>query len=96
MKISNPLTVVGIDHIVFLIDDMELALAFYKEFLECISGYSYPKLGTEQVWAGGALIVLWDITHPGAANAVPTVTGGRNVDHVCLSTGPFNEDDFRE
>lgn len=50
----------------------------------------------EQVWAGGALIVLWDITHPGATAAIPPVAGGRNVDHVCIATSPFDEIQFRE
>ena len=49
----------------------------------------------EQVWAGAALIVLWDITHPGAAGAVPPVAGGRNVDHVCIALSPFGEDAMR-
>jgi len=91
-----PFNLIGIEHIVFLVDDMEVALAFYKDFLGCSAGYSYPALGMEQVWAGGALIVLWDITHPGATSAIPPVAGGRNVDHVCIATGPFDEVRFRE
>jgi len=95
-KPSIPLTLLGIDHVVFLVDDMNVALTFYKEFLGCSHGYSYPALGMEQVWAGSALIVLWDITHPGATAAVPPVQGGRNVDHVCIATGPFDEVEFRD
>jgi len=49
----------------------------------------------EQVWAGPDLIVLWDTTHPGAANAVPPVTGGRNVDHICITSLPFDHTNFR-
>ena len=85
-----PFTLTGIDHVVFLVDDMARALAFYHEVIGCQPGYSYPALGMEQVWAGSALIVLWDITHPGAAGAVPPVAGGRNVDHVCIATSPFD------
>ena len=92
---NTPFALVGIDHIVFLVDDMNMALQFYCGFLGCQSGCSYPELGMEQVWAGNALIVLWDITHPGASKAVPSVPGGRNIDHVCLATGPFNHDSFR-
>jgi len=84
-----PFTLVGIDHVVFLVDDMNKALEFYQNILGCQSGYSYPALEMEQVWAGSALIVLWDITHPGATSAVPPVQGGRNVDHVCIATSPF-------
>ena len=90
-----PFSMVGIDHVVFLIDDMAKALDFYGNVLGCVIGYSYPKLGMEQVWAGAALIVLWDITQPGAVNAIPPVAGGRNVDHVCIALSPFDEDAMR-
>lgn len=84
-----PFTLVGIDHIVFLVDDMIKAMAFYADVLGAVPGYTYPALGMEQVWCGSALIVLWDITHSGAGNAIPPVKGGRNVDHVCIATSPF-------
>lgn len=90
-----PFTLSGLDHVVFLVDDMDKALAFYQGFLGCQAGYSYPAIGMEQVWAGLALIVLWDITHPGAKDAIPPVAGGRNVDHVCIATSPFDHDAFR-
>lgn len=90
-----PFSLVGIDHVVFIVDDMEKALAFYHDVLGCQPGYSYPALGMEQVWAGAALIVLWDTTHPGAASAVPPIAGGRNVDHICIATNPFDHNDFR-
>lgn len=92
---SPPFTLVGIDHVVFLVDDMDRAQRFYFDVLGCVPGYSYPALGMEQVWAGAALIVLWDMTHPGAAAAVPPVAGGRNVDHVCIATSPFDHEAMR-
>ena len=92
---DKPFTLVGIDHVVFLVDDMDRALAFYHGVLGCQPGYSYPALGMEQVWAGASLIVLWDTTHPGAASAVPPVKGGRNVDHLCIATSPFDPDAMR-
>lgn len=90
-----PFTLVGIDHVVFVVDDMARATTFYTEVLGAVPGYTYPALGMEQVWCGSALIVLWDITHPGAASAVPPVAGGRNVDHVCIATSPFGHDAMR-
>ncbi|QND52179.1 VOC family protein [Phyllobacterium sp. 628] len=92
---SIPFSLVGIDHVVFLVDDMAKALAFYQGVLGCQLGYTYPALGMEQVWCGSALIVLWDITHPGAESAVPPVASGRNVDHVCIATSPFDHDALR-
>lgn len=90
-----PFSLVGIDHVVFLVDDMDRALTFYETVLGCQRGYSYPDLGMEQVWCGSALIVLWDITHPGGRSATPDIAGGRNVDHICIATSPFDTDEMR-
>ena len=90
-----PFTLAGLDHVVFLVDDLDRAVTWYREVLGCQHGYSYPDLGMEQVWAGLSLIVLWDVTHPGAAGAVPPVPGGRNVDHVCIATSAFDHAAFR-
>ncbi|MEP6066833.1 MAG: VOC family protein [Paracoccaceae bacterium] len=90
-----PFRLAGIDHVVFLVTDLAGAVAFYQDVLGCQPGYSYPDLGMEQVWCGGSLLVLWDHTHPGGAGAKPPVEGGRNVDHVCLATGPFDHDALR-
>ena len=90
-----PFSLAGIDHVVFLVTDLEQAIAFYNQVLGCQAGYSYPDLGMEQVWCGPSLIVLWDITHPGAASAVPPVEGGRNVDHLCIATGPVDQSVLR-
>jgi glyoxylase I family protein len=86
-----PFTLVGIDHVVLLVDDMDKAVGWYRSVLGCQPGYSYPRLGMEQLWCGAALIVLWDITHPGAQSAIPPVAGGRNVDHICIALSPFDE-----
>lgn len=87
-----PFTLAGIDHVVFLVTDLEKAMEFYREVLGCQIGYAYPQLGMEQVWCGNSLIVLWDYTRPGAEVAKPPIEGGRNVDHVCIATGPFDQD----
>jgi glyoxylase I family protein len=91
-----PFTLTGFDHIVFLVDDMARALAFYHDVLGCVPGYTYPALGMEQLWCGSCLIVLWDTTHPGAASAIPPVAGGRNVDHLCIATSPFAPQALRD
>lgn len=90
-----PFTLAGFDHVVFLVDDLAKAMDFYIGVIGCEKGYSYPAGGMEQLWCGHALIVLLDTTHPGAANAVPPVGGGRNVDHLCIATGPFRPDALR-
>ena len=85
-----PFTLVGLDHVVYLVDDMALATSWYTAVLGCVPGYSYPALGMEQLWCGASLIVLWDVTHPGATSAIPPVQGGRNVDHLCIATSPID------
>nr|WP_178111555.1 VOC family protein [Rhizobium skierniewicense] len=90
-----PFSLVGIDHVVLLVDDMDKALRFYHDVMGCRPGYTYPALGMEQVWCGASLIVLWDTTHPGGQKAAPPVAGGRNVDHICIATGPFEHDALR-
>jgi catechol 2,3-dioxygenase-like lactoylglutathione lyase family enzyme len=93
---AAPFKLAGIDHVVFLVSDLTRAVEFYQGVLGCEPGYSYPNLGMDQVWCGGSLIVLWDYTHPGAASAKPPLEGGRNVDHVCLATGPVDPAALRE
>lgn len=91
-----PFSLVGLDHVVFIVDDMPKALGFYENVLGAKIGYSYPTLGMEQLWCGSALIVLQDITNPGAAYAAPPVTGGRNVDHICIATTTFDHGEMRK
>jgi catechol 2,3-dioxygenase-like lactoylglutathione lyase family enzyme len=92
---APPFSLVGLDHVVFIVNDMEKALDFYQGVLGCAAGYSYPALGMEQVWCGASLIVLWDITHPGGAKAAPPMSGGRNVDHICIATSPLDHEKVR-
>ncbi len=94
-KSTPPFSLVGLDHIVFIVDDMAKAVAWYQDVLGAQIGYTYPQLGMEQMWVGNSLIVLWDITQPGAESAIPPVKGGRNVDHVCIALSPFSEDAMR-
>jgi catechol 2,3-dioxygenase-like lactoylglutathione lyase family enzyme len=90
-----PFSLVGIDHVVLLVTDLDRAMRFYGEVLGCQPGYSYPKIGMEQVWCGNSLIVLQDYRRPGGEWAIPPVEGGRNVDHVCIALSPFDHDAFR-
>lgn len=91
MTTAPPFSLVGIDHVVFIVDDLARAVDWYSRVLGCQPGYSYPALGMEQLWCGAALIVLWDTTNPGAASAIPPVAGGRNVDHVCIALSPYDQ-----
>jgi hypothetical protein len=48
-----------------------------------------------QLRAGASLIDLVDIGSREGEWARPEVEGGRNLDHVCLSTGPCGEEMMR-
>lgn len=87
-----PFKMVGIDHVVLLVTDMEKAMHFYTTVLGCRPGYSYPDIAMEQVWCGTELIVLIDTSQPNAKYAQPEIKGGRNMDHVCLAIGPYDAD----
>jgi len=80
-----PFHMVGLDHVVILVGDMEKALHFYTQVLGCRPGYSYPNVAMEQVFAGSELLVLLDISRPEGAYAAPETKGGRNVDHICIN-----------
>jgi len=90
-----PFDLVGIDHVVILVGNMNEAMHFYCDVLGCRPAYSYPDIAMEQVWAGSELIVLIDTSDPRAAKARPEVEGGRNVDHICLSTQHCDREKLR-
>jgi catechol 2,3-dioxygenase-like lactoylglutathione lyase family enzyme len=86
-----PFRLEGIDHVVLLVDGMEAARAFYCEVIGCTLENALPQYGMVQLRAGAALIDLVDIAAEEGAWARPDAAGGRNLDHVCLATGPWEE-----
>ena len=86
-----PFQVQGLDHVVLLVDDMAAAKAFYREVVGCTVENEMPRYGMAQLRAGAALIDLVDIGSEGGAWARPEVAGGRNMDHVALDTGDWEE-----
>lgn len=90
-KAVLPFALEGIDHVVLLVDGMERARAFYCDVIGCTVDRELPEYGMLQLRAGGALIDLVDTGSEAGAWARPEVAGGRNMDHVCLATGPWEE-----
>jgi glyoxylase I family protein len=91
MAAPPPFALQGLDHVVLLVGDMESARNFYCGVLGCSLERTLPQIGMAQLRAGAALIDLVDIGTAEGAWARPPVEGGRNVDHVCLATGPWDE-----
>jgi glyoxylase I family protein len=95
MAQAPPFALEGIDHVVLLVDDMAAARAFYLDVIGCTVENALPRYGMLQLRAGAALIDLVDISGEPGAWARPPAPGGRNVDHVCLATGPWDETAMR-
>ena len=91
MAAAPPFAVEGLDHVVLLVDDLDTAEAFYRDVIGCRIERAVPKFGMLQMRAGAALIDLVDIASDAGSWARPEVAGGRNVDHVCVAIGPFEE-----
>jgi glyoxylase I family protein len=90
-----PFALKGIDHVVLLVRDMDEARRFYEQVLGCTVDRSLPEYGMLQLRAGSSLIDLVDIGSRVGKWARPEVDGGRNMDHVCISTGPCSEQEMR-
>ena len=78
-----------------LVDGMAAARRFYCEVIGCAVDNELPGYGMLQLRAGAALIDLVDISSEEGAWARPAAAGGRNLDHVCLATGPWDETAMR-
>ena len=91
-----PFALEGLDHVVLLVGDMGLAESFYCDVIGCTVDRRLPEYGMLQLRAGAALIDLVDTGGEPGAWARPEVAGGRNMDHVCLATGPWQEAAMRE
>ena len=91
MATSPPFSLEGIDHVVLLVDGMAASLAFYRDVLGCTVDRELPRYGMLQLRAGAALIDLVDIGCEEGGWARPEIAGGRNLDHVCIATGAWDE-----
>lgn len=95
MSTRPPFAVRGLDHVVLLVDNMAAAKGFYRGVVGCTVERELQKYGMVQLRAGAALIDLVDISSQEGAWARPVVAGGRNVDHVALDTGDWDEAEMR-
>lgn len=95
MTSRPPFALEGIDHVVLLVDGMAEAEHFYREVIGCTLERALPQYGMLQLRAGAALIDLVDIAAEQGAWARPEPPGGRNMDHVCLATGPWEQEAMR-
>jgi catechol 2,3-dioxygenase-like lactoylglutathione lyase family enzyme len=90
------LRVLGIDHVVLRVADLERSLGFYERALGCAVERRLDELGLVQLRAGSALIDLVPLDSPlGRAGGGPPADGARNMDHVALQIERFEPDMLR-
>ncbi len=81
--------ILGIDHVVLRVADLERAIAFYEGVLGAKVERRAEKFGLVQLRAGRSLIDL--IGAPAGEAPAGKTTGGRNMDHFALRIEPFDE-----
>ena len=86
------LNIVGLDHLVLRVRDLEPMLAFYCGALGCSVERRQDKIGLVQLRAGASLIDLVPVDGPlGRAGGAAPGKQARNLDHFCLRIAPFDE-----
>lgn len=87
-----PFSLLGIDHVVLRIADLDRSLAFYVGVLGCTVDKLQEDIGLIQLRAGHSQIDLVPLTGKrGKAGGVGPGAEGRNVDHFALEIAPFDE-----
>ncbi len=88
--------VLGLDHVVLRVRDIERALAFYRDVLGCALERSIEDIGLYQLRAGRSLIDLVPVeSELGRMGGAPPSSEGRNVDHIALRIDPFDPEALR-
>jgi glyoxylase I family protein len=88
--------ILGLDHIVLRVRDMERMVAFWRDALGCEVEKVQAELGLVHIRAGNVLIDLVDIAGSlGKQGGRAAGAEGRNLDHFCLRVEPFEPDAIR-
>jgi catechol 2,3-dioxygenase-like lactoylglutathione lyase family enzyme len=83
--------VLGLDHVVLRVRDIEPALGFYRDVLGCSLERSLEDMGLYQLRAGRSLIDLVPVeSELGRMGGGAPGSDGRNVDHIALRIDPFD------
>jgi catechol 2,3-dioxygenase-like lactoylglutathione lyase family enzyme len=87
---STP-AVLGLDHVVLRVTDLERARDFYCDVLGCRVEVFQKKVGLLQLRAGDSLIDLVPVDGQlGRMGGSAPGAEGRNMDHFCLRVRPFD------
>lgn len=89
------LDIVGLDHVVLRVADLDRSLAFYEGALGC-HVERRVDIGLVQLRAGASLIDLVPVDGELGRKGGPAPgPDGHNMDHLCLSLAAFEEDLIR-
>jgi catechol 2,3-dioxygenase-like lactoylglutathione lyase family enzyme len=88
---TAPPKLLGLDHVVVRVRDLDASLRFYVATLGCTEERRIDALGLIQLRAGAALIDLVPVDSPlGKAGGRTPDPAAKNVDHFCLRIEPFD------
>jgi glyoxylase I family protein len=92
----GPLAVLGIDHAVLRVRDMDRMIRFYCDVLGCAVERRRDDLGLVHLRAGRSLIDLVDVTGElGRAGGAPPGREARNLDQLALRIAAFDAEALR-
>lgn len=88
---TAPPKLLGLDHVVLRVRELDAALRFYVGTLGCSEERRSDALGLVQLRAGAALIDLVPVDSPlGKHGGGAPDPAAKNVDHFCLRIEPFD------
>ena len=86
----------GIDHVVLRVHQLQPMLEFYQDVLGCKLIRSNEKIGLYQLSAGASMIDLIPVDMElGKKGGEPPGLEGHNVDHIALKIHPFSEEEIK-
>ena len=88
--------VLGLDHVVLRVADIDESLSWYERVLDGRLERSLPEFGLYQLRIGAALIDLVPVNSKlGRAGGGAVQPDGRNLDHFAVQLASFNETELR-
>jgi len=92
--VSAVVPVIGLDHVVLRVRDLDAMLDFYRDTLGCPVERELD-IGLVQLRAGASLIDLVPVDSELGRKGGGPPGGPRNMDHFCLQVEPFEEEAIR-